>query len=90
MDLASCRLKRRGTTQLIISAHFQKPAFLILVQGSIGTYGTGIFHLWKSVYRFCSNICSYLEDIFFREHISQQNNAKVHTAGITTALLHSR
>ncbi len=88
------RAKEEGNLPACYQRSVQKPASL-MVWGCISAYGLGSLHVSEGtmkVYKgFIANICSPPDDVYFREVlVFQQDNAKPHTATITTAWLRSR
>ncbi len=85
----SSGLKRRETFQRVISI-VQKPASL-MVWGCIRAYGMGSLHVLEGTMN-AERYIKVLEQHMLpsRRRLFQQDNAKPHTAAITTAWLHSR
>ncbi len=89
-DAVSSELNRRETFQCVIRVQFQKPASL-MIWGCISAYGVGSLHVLEGTMN-AERYIKVLEQHMLpsRRRVFQQDNAKQHTADITTAWLHNR
>ncbi len=89
-DAVSSGLKRRETVQRVISVQF-KSQHLWWYGGCISAYGMGSLHVLESTMK-AERYIKVLEQHMLpsRRRVFQQDNAKQHTAAITTAWLRSR
>ncbi len=88
-DAVSSRLKRRETFQRVISVQFKSQS--LMVWGCISAYGMGSLHVLEGTMN-AERYIEVLEQHMLpsRRRVFQQDNAKPHTAAITTAWLCSR
>ncbi len=96
-DAMSSGLKRTRTTQVVISAQFRSPASL-MVWGCMSACGMGSLHIWKGTIN-AERYIQVLEQHMLpsrrrlfqgRPCIFQHDNARPHTASITTSWLRRR
>ncbi len=85
------RAKEEGDLPACYQRSVQKPASL-MVWGCISAYGMGSLHVLEGTMNADRYIHKVLEQTYApsRRHLFQQDNAKPHTAAITTAWLSSR
>ncbi len=90
-DAMSSGLKRRETFQHVISVQFKSRSISDGMGGCINSYSMGSLHVLEGPMN-AERYLKVLEQhmLPFRRRVFQQDNAKPHTAAITTAWLHSR